>query len=149
MVLTRQGVPTFRTEHTDENLCARGAYVLAEADGGAGARQATLLATGSEVSIAMTARDNLQADGIPVAVVSMPSWEIFNAQDKTYRAAVLGNTKRVAIEAAVRFGWDQYLRDGDTFIGMSGFGASAPAGQLYEHFGITANAVVSSVKAAT
>ncbi len=149
MVLTRQGVPTLRCEHTDENLSARGAYVLAEADGGVNARQATLLATGSEVSIAMAARDQLQAHGVPVAVISMPSWELFNTQDATYQVEVLGNSKRVAIEAAVRFGWDQYLRDGDTFIGMSGFGASAPAGQLYEDFGITADAIVSAVMAKT
>jgi transketolase len=149
IVLTRQGVPTLRCEHTDDNLSAMGAYVLAEADGGAGSRHATLLATGSEVSIAMAARDQLQAHGVPVAVASMPSWELFNAQDATYQAEVLGNPKRVAIEAAVRFGWDQYLREGDTFIGMSGFGASAPAGQLYENFGITADAVVSAVMANT
>ena len=148
MVLTRQGVPTFRTTHVDENLCARGAYILAEADGGEQSRQATLLATGSEVSVAMTAREMLQAEGVPVAVVSMPSWELFNTQDETYRSSVLGDAKRVAIEAAVRFGWDQYLREDDSFIGMSGFGASAPAKQLYDHFGITAEAVVAAVKRA-
>ena len=146
MVLTRQGVPTLRTEHTDENLCARGAYVLAEADGGIDDRQATILATGSEVSLAMAARDTLQSDGIATAVVSMPSWELFDAQDDTYRASVLGTVKRVAVEAAVRFGWDQYLRENDSFIGMNGFGASAPAGQLYEHFGITPKAIVAAVK---
>jgi len=147
MVLTRQGVPTFRTSHVEENLCARGAYILAEADGGMQSRQATLLATGSEVSVAMAARDMLQADGVSVAVVSMPCWELFNEQDETYRTDVLGHARRVAIEAAVRFGWDQYLRDGDDFIGMSGFGASAPAKKLFEHFGITAEAVASAVKA--
>lgn len=146
MVLTRQGVPTYRTEHVDENLSARGAYVLAEAEGGQEARKATLLATGSEVSVAMMARDMLMAEGIPVAVVSMPCWELFNGQDDAYRSSVLGNGFRVAIEAAVRFGWDQYLKDGDLFIGMSGFGASAPAKQLFEHFGITPDAVVSAVK---
>lgn len=149
MVLTRQGVPTLRTKHTDENLCAKGAYVLAEADGGDGTRKATLLATGSEVSLAMAARDTLQSEGIPTAVVSMPSWEAFDAQDDTYRNSVLGSAPRVAVEAAVRFGWDKYLRDGDEFIGMDGFGASAPAGQLFEHFGITADAIVSAVKSRT
>lgn len=149
MVLTRQGVPTLRTDHTDQNLSARGAYVLAEADGGSGARKATLLATGSEVSIAMAARETLLAEGVPTAVVSMPCWELFDAQDDEYRTSVLGTGMRVGVEAAVRFGWDRYLKDGDVFIGMDGFGASAPAGQLFEHFGITADAVVSAVKANT
>ncbi len=146
MVLTRQGVPTYRTEHVDENLCARGAYVLAEAKGGIESRKATLLATGSEVSVAMMAREALEDEGISVAVVSMPSWELFNVQDKNYRSSVLGKGLRVAVEAAVRFGWDQYLQEDDVFIGMSGFGASAPAKQLFEHFGITPDAIVSEVK---
>jgi len=149
MVLTRQGVPTQRLEHTDENLSARGAYVLAEAEGGASKRAATLLATGSEVSVAMAARDALKAEGVAVAVISMPCWELFEEQNDDYRSNVLGDAPRIGIEAAVQFGWDRYLRDGDTFIGMAGFGASAPAPQLFEHFGITASAVVSAVKANT
>ena len=145
MVLTRQGVPLLRTEHTDENLTARGGYVLAEADGGK--RLATLLATGSEVSIAMAARDALQRQGTPTAVVSMPCWELFDAQDEDYRKQVLGpGTIRVAVEAAVRMGWDRYIRSHGGFVGMSGFGASAPAEQLFEHFGITAENVVAEVK---
>ena len=103
MVLTRQGLPALRSEHTEENLCARGAYVLAEAEGGE--RKVTLLATGSEVSLAMEARGTLQADGIPTAVVSMPCWELFDAQTETYRNQVLApGTVRVGVEAAIGFG---------------------------------------------
>ena len=146
MVLTRQGLPALRTEASEENRCARGAYVLAEADGGD--RQATILATGSEVSVAMAARDLLQGKGVPTAVVSMPCWELFDAQDIAYRKTVLGGTgARVAVEAAVDLGWARYLGDGGAFIGMNGFGASAPAGQLFEHFGITAEAVVAAAEA--
>jgi transketolase len=137
LVLTRQGLPTLRTTHTDANLCSRGAYVLAEAAGGAGARRATLLATGSEISIAMEAKKLLEADGVPAAVVSMPCWELFDAQDAGYRDQVLGSAPRVAIEAAARLGWDRYLGSRGAFVGMNGFGASAPAPKLYEHFGIT------------
>ena len=145
MVLTRQGLPTVRVEHTDDNLSARGAYVLAEADGGD--RQVTLLATGSEVQIAMQARETLQGEGIPAAVVSMPCWELFDKQDEAYRQQVLGpGTVRVAVEAAIRQGWDRYIRSDGGFVGMTGFGASAPAGKLFKHFGITAEAVVSEVK---
>ncbi|MCP5372904.1 MAG: transketolase [Hyphomicrobiales bacterium] len=145
LVLTRQGVPTLRNEHTDDNLCARGAYVLAEAEGGD--RQATILATGSEVSLAMEARAALQAAGTPTAVVSMPCWELFEQQDDAYRAQVLGSGVRVAVEAAVRMGWDRYIGADGGFVGMAGFGASAPAGELYKHFGITADNVVAAVKA--
>ena len=145
LALTRQGVPALRTEHRHENLCARGAYVLAEADG---ERRATVLATGSEVGLAMEARHALQADGVPTAVVSMPCWELFDEQDAAYRDAVLGpGTARVAVEAAVAQGWERYLGDGGGFVGMQSFGASAPAGQLYQHFGITPENVVAAVKA--
>jgi len=144
LALTRQKVPTLRGEHTTENLCARGAYVLAEADG---TRQVTLLATGSEVEIAMAAREKLAAQGIAAAVVSMPCLDLFEGQDETYRETVLGpGTTRIAIEAAVRQGWDRYLGDNGEFIGMSGFGASAPAPALYEHFGITSDAIIAAVK---
>ena len=145
LVLTRQGVPLQRLEHTDDNLCGRGGYILAE--GNVGKRQVTLLATGSEVQIAMTAREKLQADGVSTAVASMPCWELFDLQDDIYRNGVLGqNTIRVAIEAGVRMGWDSYVGSSGGFIGMSGFGASAPAGELYKHFGITAETVVQTVK---
>ncbi len=144
LVLTRQGVSTLRLDHTDDNLSARGAYVLAESEGGD--RRATVLATGSEVSIAMAARTLLQADGIPAAVVSMPCWELFDAQDGEYRNQVLGTGVRVAVEAAVVQGWEKYIGDGGGFVGMTGFGASAPGGVLFGHFGITAETVVSEVK---
>jgi transketolase len=127
------------------NKSARGAYVLAEAEG---KRQVTLLATGSEVSLACEARDLLQADGIGTAVVSMPCHELFDAQDKGYRDAVLGrDTVRIGIEAAVSFGWERYIGENGVFIGMNGFGASAPAPALYEHFGITAKAVADAARA--
>ncbi|MHA1598543.1 MAG: transketolase [Alphaproteobacteria bacterium] len=146
MILTRQGLAPQRTTHSDENLSAKGAYVLTEAEGGD--RKVTLMATGSEVEIASAARDMLQADGIPTAVVSMPCWELFNAQDNAYRASVLGEgTVKVGVEAAMRFGWDQYIGPDGGFVGMTGFGASAPAPELYKHFGITAENVVTEAKA--
>jgi len=146
MILTRQGLAPQRTTHTDENLCAKGAYVLAEGEGGD--RKVTLMATGSEVEIAMAARETLQSEGISTAVVSMPCWELFDAQDAAYRASVLGEgTVKVGVEAAMRFGWDQYIGPDGGFVGMSGFGASAPAPELYKHFGITAENVVAEAKA--
>jgi transketolase len=143
LALTRQGLPLLRTEAGSENRSARGAYVLAEA---AGERQVSLLATGSEVSIAMAARDALAKDGIGAAVVSMPCWELFEAQPPEYRAAVLGTAPRVAVEAAVRLGWDRWLGERSAFIGMSGFGASAPVEALYPHFGITAEKVAEAAR---
>lgn len=106
------------------------------------------MATGSEVEIAMAARDTLQGEGIPTAVVSMPCWELFDAQDDAYKASVLGEgTAKVGVEAAMRFGWDQYVGSDGGFVGMTGFGASAPAPELYKHFGITAENVVAEAKA--
>ncbi|MCW9034453.1 MAG: transketolase [Rhodospirillales bacterium] len=145
LALSRQGAPCYRTEHTDENLSAKGAYILAEAEGGD--RKVTLIGTGTEVKQAMEARDILQAEGIPTAVVSMPSWELFDAQSAEYRLDVLGeDTVRVAVEAALGMGWEKYIGGGGTFVGMTGFGASAPAGELYKHFGITAEAVAAAAK---
>ncbi|MGB1547708.1 MAG: transketolase [Alphaproteobacteria bacterium] len=144
LALTRQGLPTVRTEKGGENLSAKGAYLLAPSKGEA---KVTLLATGSEVSIALAARDFLAKDGIAARVVSMPCWELFEEQDEGYRQEVLGETPlRVAIEAAVSFGWERYLGPDGVFIGMSGFGASAPAKDLYQHFGITAEAVADAVR---
>ncbi len=144
LALTRQGVPTLRAAASAENGCARGAYVLAKAEGD---RQVTLLATGSEVSLACDARDLLQADGIGTAVVSVPCQELFDAQDAAYRDNVLGaDTVRIAVEAAVAQGWERYIGCKGGFVGMSGFGASAPAGVLYEHFGITAQAVADAAR---
>ena len=144
LVLTRQGIPTQRTHHTNDNLCAKGAYVLAEAHGD---RQVTIFATGSEMPIAMEARDTLQADGVNTAVVSVPCWELFDEQDRDYQRKVLGKGGvRVAVEAGVRMGWDKYIRSHGGFVGMMGFGASAPAEQLFEHFNITPEKVVEEVK---
>lgn len=152
LALSRQNLSTVRTEHKPRNLTAQGAYVLAEAEG---KRQAILMATGSEVEIALAARDLLQAEGIGTRVVSVPCMELFRAQDEAYRKRVLpaGAAVRVAVEAGVRQGWDALLlgergreaRSG--FVGMEGFGASAPAEVLYEKFGITAQAVFEKVKA--
>ncbi len=144
LALTRQGVPTLRTAHVEENLSSKGAYVIADSGG---ERKVTILATGSEVSIAVEAKAALESEGIGTAVVSMPSWELFDAQPQSYRDKVLGvGTVRIAIEAATSFGWERYLGETDIFIGMKGFGASAPAPDLYKHFGITADAVVKAAK---
>jgi len=143
--LSRQNLPTVRQAGT-ENLTAKGAYVLAEAEGGA--RRVTLIATGSEVAMALAARDMLAQAGVPAAVVSMPSWELFERQPKEYRDAVLGDgTVRVAVEALSTFGWDRWVGPNGTVIGMTGFGASAPADRLYDHFGITARAVADAALA--
>ena len=143
LALTRQGLPTLRTEHTDENLTAKGAYVLREADG---SRDVTILATGSELAIASDAVDALAAQGIKAALVSMPCWELFEAQPESYRQEVLGDAPRVAIEAAIRTGWDRWIGPDGAFIGMASFGASAPANELYAHFGITADAVAEAAR---
>ncbi|MFQ6548255.1 transketolase [Aestuariibius sp. 2305UL40-4] len=151
LALTRQGIPTVRTDHKTKNLTAQGAYVLAEAEG---KRQAILMATGSEVHVALAARDLLQADGIGTRVVSMPSFELFADQDEKYRRRVLpaGSAVRVGIEAGIRHGWDRWLcgeRGKEAkagFIGMDSFGASAPAETLFEKFGITAEAAAQKVR---
>lgn len=141
LVLSRQNLPVLRQD-ADESLTARGAYVLrAVAD-----RHVTLIATGSEVEIAMAAAGSLAAEGIRAAVVSAPCFEAFAAQPESYRTNVLGTVPRIGIEAALRMGWDLMLRPEDGFVGMTGFGASAPAPQLYQHFGITAEAVVAAAK---
>jgi transketolase len=143
LCLTRQGVPTLRTRHRRENLCARGAYLLREP---AGRRKATLLATGSEVQIALEAADMLARFGVEVAVVSMPCWELFEKQSPEYRQMVLGGECRVAIEAASPMGWERWLGRRSSVVGMTGFGASATAEDLYQHFGITAQAVHDEVR---
>lgn len=143
LALTRQNLPTLRTEYREDNLVARGGYVISDCDGD---RQVTLIATGSEVEIAMDAQARLKADGVNAAVVSLPSWELFDAQSPEYRKDVLGSAPRVAIEALSVFGWEKYVGDNGKVIGMHGFGASAPAPVLYEHFGITADALVKAAK---
>ena len=151
LCLSRQNLPTLRLEHKNANLTARGAYVMAEATG---KRQAILLATGSEVSVAMAARALLEAEGIGSRVVSMPCWELFEQQDDAYRRRVLpAGAVRVAVEAGIRFGWDRWLfgergrREKSGFVGMHDFGASAPAEVLFEKLGITAEATAAKAKA--
>ena len=148
LALTRQGVPCLRAgEIGTENACARGGYVLRE--GSAGTPRVVLLATGSECAIADEARAALEAAGVPTRLVSLPCWALFDEQAPAYREAVLGGagTVRVAIEAASPLGWERYVGREGSVIGMRGFGASAPAKDLYAHFGITADAVVAAAKA--
>ena len=143
IALTRQNVPTIR-EAGDGNLCARGAYILA----GDASAPVRLIASGSEVQLALGARDLLAKDGIEAAVVSMPSWELFAAQDETYHRQVLGadGTVRVACEAAAGFGWERWVGTRGAFVGMKAFGASGKAGDLYQHFGITAEAIAEAAR---
>jgi len=141
LVLSPQARPAWRTD-IGENRCARGGYVLAEAGG---PRQATVVASGSDVATAMAAREKLAADGIAIAVVSLPCWELFARQDEAYRAQVLGGAPRVGIESASGFGWEQWLGSNGTFIGMSGYGASGKSEDLYTYFGITPEAVIAAV----
>ena len=143
LALTRQKLKPARLTHSDENLCARGAYVIAGPD----SADVVIFASGSEVEIAIAAKAQLDAAGKSTRVVSVPSMENFAAQDSAYQAKVLGTEKtRIAIEAGVRTCWDRFIGTEGTFIGMTGFGASGPAELLYKHFGITAEAIV---KAAT
>jgi transketolase len=142
LCLSRQNLPTLRTAVHD-NQVAKGAYVLRDCGV---QRDLTLLATGSEVEIAVEAAQRLEKAGKRVAVVSMPCWELFETQPAAYRAKVLGSAPRIGIEAAARLGWDRWLGEGGIFIGMEGFGASAPAPELYRHFGITPDAVVSAAQ---
>jgi transketolase len=142
LCLSRQNLATVRTS-SDTNPSETGAYVLRETNG---ERDLTLLATGSEIEIALAAAAQLEAQGHHVAVVSMPCWELFERQSLAYRSAVLGSAPRIAIEAAARLGWDRWIGERGVFIGMDSFGASAPAPDLYRHFGITAEAVVDAAK---
>jgi transketolase len=147
LVFARQSLPLVRNTHTPGNLASRGGYVLHEA--ACGPRQVSLLATGSEVLLAVQAREQLEAAGIGTAVVSLPCWELFSAQDAAYRQSVLGDGEtgvRVGIEAAVRQGWDAYLGSDGGFVGMTGFGASGPADALYKLFNITPEAVVAETQ---
>ena len=145
LALSRQNLPALRTQPGD-NLCLKGGYVLAEAEGGE--RQATLIGTGSEVSVAMKARELLAAEGVRAAVVSMPCLELFEKQTAKYRREVLGGARgaRVIVEAGVSQAWEPARGANVAFVGMSGFGASAPAPDLYKHFGITPEAVAAAAK---
>jgi transketolase len=133
-----------RLEDGDENRSAAGAYELCPAENA----QVTLLASGSEVAVAYDAREKLAAEGIAARLVSMPCWELFEQQSAAVQNALLGpGTLRLAIEAALPFGWQRWVGDEGIVIGMPGFGASAPAAELFQHFGITADAVVAACKA--
>jgi len=145
IALTRQNLPTVRLTHTDENLSARGAYELA---GAAGAK-VTLFSTGSEIELALKAKELLAAENIAARVVSMPCWALFEQQSATYRESVLGpGTVKLAVEAAVRFGWDRYIGANGGFVGMHSFGASGVCKDVYKHFAITAESVVEAAKSA-
>jgi transketolase len=143
LVLTRQALPALRQSSDGTNMVALGGYLLREP---ARKRNVTLMASGSEVAVAVQAAEMLAAEGIEAAVASMPCFELFQAQPAAYRKAVLDAAPRIAVEAAVRDSWDRFLREDDVFIGMSGFGASAPAEALYTHFGITAEAVAEAAR---
>ncbi len=145
LALTRQAVAPARTGEIDDNLSACGAYVLSPASG---RERAVIIATGSEVEIALKAQENLAGRGIGVRVVSMPSMELFAEQHPDYQADTLGHgLPKVAVEAGVRFGWDRWIGAGGGFVGMAGFGASAPYKELYAHFGITPSAIAEAVLA--
>jgi transketolase len=148
LCLSRQALPTLRTGPGEANRVAEGGYVLREPEGEPrSGRDVTLVATGSEVAIAAEAADRLAGLGIRAAVVSMPCLELFRARPKAERDAVLGTAPRIVVEAAVDQGWHPEIGPGGAFVGMSGFGASAPAEALYEHFGITAERVVETARA--
>ena len=146
LVLSRQNLPTVdRSALGAASGTTKGGYVLKDTDG---TPDAILMGTGSEVQICLDAADKLAADGVNVRVVSMPCWKLFDEQDDAYRESVLpaAVTKRVAVEAGIKMGWDKYLGNSGAFIGMDSFGASAPAEELYEHFGITPAAIAAKVK---
>jgi transketolase len=148
LVLTRQNLPTLdRTKYASAAGVARGGYVLADADG---TPDVILFATGSEISLCVAAREQLAAEGVRTRVVSMPCWELFEQQDAAYRQSVLGEaaTARVAVEAGIEQGWERYIGPRGRFVGMTGYGASAPGGELFKYFGITTENVVAQAKAA-
>jgi transketolase len=141
--LTRQNLPTVRTDHVEENLCSYGAYDLAPAADA----QVTIFASGSEVEIALAAKARLDGMGHETRVVSVPCFELFEEQSDEYKSAIIGNSPvRIAVEAGIRQGWDAFIGSDGVFIGMSGFGASGPYKELYKHFGITADAVVDAAE---
>ena len=143
LALSRQAVPQLRASG-EENLSAKGAYVIRQFGE---RRDVTLIATGTEVALAVEAAEALYAEGCGAAVVSMPSWELFDKQPPSYRAEVLGDAPRVAVEAASKLGWTRYVASEEDVIGMDGFGASAPAEVLYEKFGITRDAIMARARA--
>ncbi|HRJ67102.1 MAG TPA: transketolase C-terminal domain-containing protein, partial [Alphaproteobacteria bacterium] len=145
LVLTRQSLPLVRAEYTDENLSAKGAYILSEASSADPA--VTLWATGSEIEIALNAQKTLESEGVSTRVISVPTLELFAQQSEDYRRKLTdGSSLHVAVEAAVRQGWDAIIGPEGIFIGMKSFGESAPYQELYEHFGITPKHIVNAVK---
>jgi transketolase len=143
LALSRQGLKAFRSEKSSDNQVAKGGYILNNITSN---RDLTLIATGSEVEIAMEASELLNNQGLKVAVVTLPCWELFDKQDEAYKIEILGDCPRIAIEAGCDMGWAKYIGDKGAFIGMKGFGASGPASELYKHFGITSEAVVEKAK---
>lgn len=142
LALSRQALPCLRNDCA-ENMTAKGGYIISPAKG---ACRATIIATGSEVEIAIRAQDLLHEEGVEVNVVSMPCTELFDQQSEGYKEKVLGHAPKVVVEAAASFGWDKYIAGNGCIIGLDHFGASAPAGELYKHFGITPETVVAAVK---
>ncbi|MFN7186194.1 MAG: transketolase-like TK C-terminal-containing protein, partial [Alphaproteobacteria bacterium] len=144
LALSRQAVPSLRRDYVTENLSARGAYILREASSDP---RVVLIGTGTELHLCVEAQAQLEAKGIPTRVVSMPSMTRFAKEPKRYQQQVLGEgTRRIAVEAALGMGWERWLGDDGIFIGMTGFGASAPAPDLYQHFGITVEAIVKAAE---
>ncbi len=145
LVLSRQNLPNVRTEFFEENLCSKGGYILS--DCGENEVQVTIIATGSEIQIALDAQEKLKAEGIYANVVSMPCTSLFDEQSEEYKDYVLGGDNlKIAVEAGISYGWEKYIGRDGIFIGMNSFGASAPANELYEHFGITPDNIVKKVK---
>ncbi len=142
LALSRQNLPLLRTSAA-ENQTAKGAYFIAGADK---ERRLTILATGSEVSLAVEAMTKLAEQGIKAAVVSMPCWELFDRQSPAYKKAVLGTAPRIAVEAASPFGWEKYVGDNGRILALNDFGASGPADKLYKHFGLTVENLVKTAK---
>ena len=144
LALSRQKTPAVRTATSSENLSARGAYEIKAANGEA---KVTLFGTGTELALALQAAETLEADGVPTRVVSVPCFELFEQQSADYQASILGRgTVRVAVEAAIGQGWGRFIGEDGVFVGMTGFGASAPAEVLYDKFGVTADAVVAAAR---
>ena len=144
IAFSRQDVPTARLWHTDDNLSSRGAYELVADD----KAQVTLLSTGSEISIALAARELLAKDGVGARIVSMPCWSLFEEQDEGFRKKLLGTLPRIAVEAGAQMGWDRYIGPNGAFVGMHSFGSSGPFKDVYKHFNITAEAVAEAAKKA-
>ena len=143
LALSRQGLKAYRSEKTNKNLVSYGGYILNSISKD---RDITLIATGSEIEIAMEASEIMYKEGVKATVVSLPCWELFDKQSEEYKNQVLGNCPRIAIEAASEMGWSKYIGENGIFIGMKSFGASGPASDLYNHFNITTKSIIDSAK---